>query len=400
MSDGRDEFTARLVGAIGDIDPGDWDRCAGGDNPFVSHAFLHALEESGSVGDRSGWWPQHMVLSDSGNSGKIVGCLPLYLKNNSYGEYVFDHAWAHALEQAGGRYYPKLQCAVPFTPVPGPRLLTESRDPAVKRALVRGAVEFARRMGVSSLHVTFASEADAAVMAEAGLLQRLGQQFHWHNRGYGSFDDFLATLSSRKRKAIRKERRAVQEAGITVEARHGGEMTKALWDAFFRFYTDTYDRKWGAPYLTRRFFDLVSERMPEKVVVFFAFREGRPVAGALNFRGADTLYGRNWGCAEDHKFLHFECCYYQAIDYAIAHGLARVEAGTQGPHKIQRGYLPVATYSGHWIAHDGFRAAVADFLRRERAAVREEMAWLEREHSPYRREDGEPADCPEVARLS
>lgn len=390
MPDGREQFTARLVGAIGDIDPVDWDRCAGSANPFVCHAFLHSLEESNSVGDRSGWWPQHLVLADSDN--RIVGCLPLYLKNNSYGEYVFDHSWAHALEQAGGHYYPKFQSAVPFSPVPGPRLLTDSPDPAVKQALVQAAIRFAERAGVSSLHVTFACEADAQAMGEAGMLVRYGQQFHWHNRGYTDFDGFLARLSSRKRKAIRKERKTVEESGITIETRHGNEMTPALWDAFFRFYTDTYDRKWGSPYLTRRFFDLISERMPDRVVMFVAFHAGRPVAAALNLRGDDALYGRNWGCSEEHRFLHFECCYYRAIDYAIAHGLARVEAGTQGPHKIQRGYLPVATHSAHWLRHESFAAAVADFLRRERAAVIEEMDWLEHEHSPYRQEDG-PAGC-------
>lgn len=383
MSDGRDEFTARLVGAIGDIDPGDWDRCAGGDNPFVSHAFLHALEESGSVGDRSGWWPQHMVLSDSGNSGKIVGCLPLYLKNNSYGEYVFDHAWAHALEQAGGRYYPKLQCAVPFTPVPGPRLLTESRDPAVKRALVRGAVEFARRMGVSSLHVTFASEADAAVMAEAGLLQRLGQQFHWHNRGYGSFDDFLATLSSRKRKAIRKERREAVESGLEIVTLSGSELTDEHWDAFFTFYMDTGSRKWGRPYLNRDFFRRLHASMADRVVLVLARRAGRWIAGAWNMRGKDTLYGRNWGCIEYHPFLHFECCYYQAIEYAIRHRLKRVEAGAQGEHKLARGYLPVPIHSVHWMADRRFHDAIGRYLQQERAHMAGLIEALD-QHSPFR----------------
>ncbi|MEZ5670058.1 MAG: GNAT family N-acetyltransferase [Alphaproteobacteria bacterium] len=389
MADGRDQYTARLADSIAAIDAADWDRCAGGRNPFVSHAFLNALEESGSVGDRTGWWPQHLVLED--DSRRIVGCMPLYLKNNSYGEYVFDHSWAHALEQAGGDYYPKLQAAVPFTPAPGPRLLVgDEPDIAAKAALTDGAVQVAKRMGVSSLHVTFCSEDDWQVLGAAGFLQRLGQQFHWHNRGYGRFDDFLGALASRKRKAIRKERRSVAESGIAVEVRHGDEMTPALWDAFYRFYVDTYDRKWGAPYLTRRFFELIGARMPRQVVMVLACRDGRPIAGAMNLRGSDALYGRNWGCAEDHPLLHFECCYYRAIDYAIEHGLARVEAGTQGPHKIQRGYLPCPTYSAHWIANAGFGRAVEDFLRRERPAVREEMVWLEREHSPYRNPDG---DC-------
>ena len=387
MADGHEQFTARLVDSIAAIDAADWDRCAGSRNPFVSHAFLDALEESGSVGDRTGWWPQHLVLED-GDRG-IVGCMPLYLKNNSQGEYVFDHAWAHALEQAGGRYYPKLQSAVPFSPVPGPRLLTGAvPDPLTRHALISAAIQFAGRMGVSSLHVTFADEADWRALAEAGFLPRLGQQFHWPNRGYADFDAFLGALNSRKRKAIRKERRAVAEAGIALETFHGNEMTAALWDAFHQFYIDTYDRKWGAPYLTRRFFDLIGERLAERVVLFFAFRHGMPIAAALNLRGSDALYGRNWGCAEDHPFLHFECCYYQAIDYAITHGLARVEAGTQGPHKVQRGYMPVPTYSAHWIENQSFAAAVADFLRREREAVRGEIDWIAAEHSPYRQDDG------------
>ena len=387
MPDGREQYTARLVNAIDAIAPIAWDRCAGDDNPFLSHAFLLALEQSGSVGDRSGWWPHHLVLEDADNA--IVGCMPLYLKNNSYGEYVFDHSWAHALEQAGGRYYPKFQCAVPFTPVPGPRLLTGDK-PELKGALISAAMQFAERAGVSSLHITFPDREDWVAAGDAGLMQRVGQQFHWHNRGYATFDDFLDALASRKRKAIRKERRAVELAGISIEVRHGNEMTPRLWDAFYEFYGDTYDRKWGSPYLTRRFFDLISESMPEQVVLVFALRDGEPVAAALNFKGADALYGRNWGCLEDHKFLHFECCYYQAIDYAIAHGLARVEAGTQGPHKIQRGYLPSLTYSAHWVRHEGFADAVADFLRHERAAVQEEILYMEREHSPYRNESGEP----------
>ena len=374
---------AKLVSSIDAIPAAEWDACAGRDNPFISHAFLKALEDSGSVGPGTGWRPAHLILEDA--AGRLEGAVPLYLKSHSWGEYVFDQGWADAWERAGGRYYPKLQAAVPFTPVPGPRLLVRAgADGAAARAkLAQALVSAAQQLEVSSLHVTFATAEDCKALSAAGLMLRIGVQYHWHNRGYGSFEDFLAALSSRKRKVLRKERAAVAEAGVTVRPLTGAEITRRHWDAFFRFYIATSDRKWGSPYLTREFFDLLCERLGEKVVLMLAERNGKPIAGALNLRGSDTLYGRNWGTAADVPFLHFEACYYQAIDYAIRHGLARVEAGAQGQHKIQRGYLPVETASAHWIADAGFRKAVADFLKRERAAVKHEIAALA-ELSPYR----------------
>jgi predicted N-acyltransferase len=311
--------------------------------------------------------------------------MPLYLKSHSWGEYVFDQSWADAWERAGGRYYPKLQASVPFTPVPGPRLLVRpGADAGARRALLAKALAAAAtQLEVSSAHVTFAQAEDIAALSAAGYLLRKGVQFHWQNQGYRSFEEFLANLSSRKRKTIRKERAAVAEAGITLRALPGTEITSRHWDIFFRFYISTSDRKWGSPYLNRKFFELLGARLGEKVVLILAEKNGRPVAGALNLKGADTLYGRNWGASVDVPFLHFEACYYQAIEYAIGHGLARVEAGAQGPHKIQRGYLPVETASAHWIADAGFRKAVADFLRRERSAITHEIAALN-EMSPYR----------------
>jgi predicted N-acyltransferase len=382
-----DPLTLRLVGDISTVPAAAWDECAGTANPFVSHDFLAALEASGSVGGRSGWRPCHAVLED--RRGRLRAAVPLYLKRHSYGEYVFDHGWAAAYERAGGRYYPKLQGAVPFTPVPGPRLLVApgaEREP-IRRALVRGLVELAESQPVSSLHITFPDEADAEALAEGGLMLRTGLQYHWTNEGYRSFDDFLAALNSRKRKAVRKERREVAESGVALTVLTGGEIEPRHWDAFFDFYISTSDRKWGSPYLTREFFDELGRRMPERVALVVAERDGKLVAGALNLIGADALYGRNWGCAGDFRFLHFEACYYQAIEFAIARGLARVEAGAQGEHKIQRGYLPTITYSAHWIRDPGFAAAVEDFLRRERAAVEQEQLGL-MELSPFRQENG------------
>ena len=386
MPDDTPETVAKLASAIDAVPAAEWDACAGSANPFVSHAFLRALETSGSVGAGTGWRPAHLLLEDAG--GRLIGAVPLYLKSHSWGEYVFDQGWAEAWQRAGGNYYPKLQAAVPFTPVPGPRLLARGgEDPArIRSALARAMVAAAEQLDVSSLHVTFAAAEDIQALGAAGFLARTGMQFHWQNRGYSSFDDFLGSLSSRKRKAIRKERAAVAEAGVACRALCGGEITAKHWDAFFRFYISTSDRKWGSPYLTREFFDAVGGGLGENVVLILAERAGRPIAGALNLQGADTLYGRNWGCAADVPYLHFEACYYQAIDYAIAHGIARVEAGAQGEHKIQRGYLPVETASAHWIADAGFRKAVADFLKRERAGVRRELAALA-ELSPYRCED-------------
>ena len=391
MPDGKQPITVKAVSAIAELPAAEWDACAGGDNPFVSHAFLSALEESGSVGAAAGWLPQHLAVQ--GADGRLLGAAPLYVKSHSYGEYVFDHGWAHAYERAGGRYYPKLLCGVPFTPVPGPRLLVrpdraEAEAALAEAALTQAMIALTRRLDLSSAHVNFLPEAQWRRLGEAGFLLRTGLQYHWENRGYRSFEDFLSALSARKRKAIRKERRTVAEAGLAVRALSGAELQPRHWDAFYRFYRNTTGRKWGrSAYLTRDFFDRLGATMADRVVLVTAERDGRIVAGALNLRGGDTLFGRNWGCIEQHPFLHFEACYYQAIDYAIRHGLRRVEAGAQGEHKIQRGYLPVATYSAHWIADPGLRAAVADFLRRERAAVTAEIAALAEELSPYRRDE-------------
>ncbi len=379
-----DSFTLAIAPGLAAIEAAAWDACAGPDNPFVCHAFLSALEDSRSVGRGTGWRPQHLLLTAP--DGRLVACAPLYLKSDSYGEYVFDWGWAQAYENAGGRYYPKLQCAVPFSPVPGPRLLIHPDAPAeAESLLIEGMVTFARQSGVSSLHITFPTQAQWESLGRAGFLQRIGQQFHWHNRGYKSFEDFLGDLASRKRKTIRKERREALEHGIEITTLTGGEITKRHWDAFFRFYMSTSDRKWGSAYLNRSFFDLLGERLGDKVVLVVAERDGELVAGALNLRGSDTLYGRNWGALGDFKFLHFEACYYRAIDYAIEHGLARVEAGAQGTHKIQRGYLPSETYSAHWLREPSFADAVERFLVHERAEIQAQMEGLS-EHSPFRQE--------------
>ena len=385
MNDTGEAITLRIHGAIAEIPAEDWDACAGGINPTVSHVFLNAMEESGSVGARSGWAPQHLSFSDAG--GRLRGVVPLYLKSHSYGEYVFDWGWADAYERAGGRYYPKLLCAVPFTPVPGPRLLVAPDAPAeTKTHLIAGMVELAKQRKLSSLHVNFPEPAEAEAFEQAGFLKRIGQQFHWENDGYVAFDDYLAALNSRKRKAVKKERREALEGGIEIEVLTGADLTPRVWDAFFRLYLATTDRKWGSAYLNRKFFALIGERMPEKVVLIMAKRGGDYIAGAFNILGRDTLYGRNWGSPREYRFLHFECCYYQAIEFAITHGLQRVEAGAQGPHKLQRGYLPVPTYSAHWIPDPGFRRAVASFLDREREMVEEKIEHLA-EFSPFRHED-------------
>ena len=361
MADGTPNLSLEIYPKIAEIGQAAWDGCAASDNPFISYAFLSTLEDSGSVGKRTGWHPRHAVLRDAG--GAIVAIAPAYAKTNSYGEYVFDHGWANAYERAGGNYYPKLQVAVPFSPVPGPRLLCR---PGLPAATMAAALEqLADELDCSSVHTTFCNEAEWEALGKAGWLQRLGTQFHWENDGYKSFDDFLGALSSRKRKVIKRERRDAQE-GLTFKALSGSELTREVWDAFYTFYTSTVDRKWGGAYLTSEFFPLLGERLGEKIVLMIAERDGRPIAGALNLRSNDVLYGRNWGSTEDVPFLHFELCYYQAIDYAIAHGMKRVEAGAQGEHKIQRGYLPKPTYSAHWIKHDGLRRAVAEFLAAER----------------------------------
>jgi uncharacterized protein len=387
----------RLARRIADVAAEDWDACAAGGtefqatsvrppNPFVSHAFLRALEESGSAAKETGWLPQHLLYEDG--DGRLLACMPCYLKAHSQGEYVFDHGWAEAYMRAGGRYYPKLQASVPFTPVTGPRLLVRAGADAAQRQaiLLQAGRTLTEELGVSSLHITFMTREEWELAGGLGYLQRTDQQFHWLNNGYDTFDDFLAALSSRKRKMIRKERRAALEDGIDIEWVTGRDLTEAHWDAFFDFYMDTGSRKWGTPYLTRECFSLLGQTMADELLLVLAKRNGRYIAGALNVIGADTLYGRYWGATEAQYFLHFEVCYYQAIDYAIEHRLARVEAGAQGGHKLARGYLPSETYSAHYIADPGLARAVADYLVRERRAVAHEAELLS-EESPYRRDE-------------
>ncbi len=378
MPDGLPSLSLTLHPRIADIPAADWDECADTSNPFVSHAFLSAVEDSGSAGTRTGWLPQHAALRDG---DQIVAVVPMYAKAHSYGEYVFDHGWAHAYERAGGDYYPKLQVAAPFSPVPGRRLLT--RPGIAPEALGQALVQACTELGLSSVHATFCTREEWDALGRAGWLRRIGKQFHWHNDGYATFDDFLGALASRKRKVLKRERRDANAAGLTFLTLRGHEIRPHHWEAFYRFYTSTVDRKWGSAYLTKRFFPLLSERLPDKVVLMLAEKDGTPVAGALNLVGDGALFGRNWGCRGDWPFLHFELCYYRAIDYAIEHKLSRVEAGAQGEHKIQRGYLPTATYSAHWIAHSGLRRAIGEFLDQERPAVEEEMAELAT-LSPYR----------------
>ena len=386
MPDGSPTLTLSLHQAIADVPAAEWDRCAGADNPFVSHAFLSAVEDSGSAGARTGWLPQHAVLRDG--SGAIVGCAPMYAKSHSYGEYVFDHGWAHAFERAGGRYYPKLQVAAPFSPVPGPRLLLRPGAGVSPATLGHALVQACGELDLSSVHVTFCTGAEAEALEDAGWLRRIGVQFHWENAGYATFDDFLADLASRKRKSIRRERRDANDAGLEFLALRGPEIGRRDWAAFHEFYLSTVDRKWGSAYLTKQFFPLLGKRLGARVVLMLARKDGKPVAGALNLMGADTLYGRNWGCRGEFPFLHFELCYYRAIDFAIAHGLRRVEAGAQGEHKIQRGYRPVPTFSAHWIAHRGLRQAVAEFLEQERPARLAEIADLG-QLSPFRKDNAQ-----------
>jgi predicted N-acyltransferase len=395
------QLRIRVVRSIDEIAPSDWDACANPptsgpvsrlasadraaagaeppparpgseeaeDNPFISHAFLSSLEDSQSVGDRAGWYVQHLVAE--GPDGRPIGAAPCYLKTHSRGEYVFDHGWADAYERAGGSYYPKIQVAVPFTPVTGRRLLVRPGADAdlIRKGLASGLVELSDQRGASSVHVTFLGETEWDLLGRQGWLQRMDQQFHWYNAGYTTFDDFLSTLASRKRKAIRRERREAVEAGITVHCVTGADLTEAAWDAFFSFYVDTGSRKWGRPYLTRQFFSLIGERMRDRIALVMAKRDGRWIAGAINFIGSHALYGRHWGAIEHHPFLHFELCYYQAIEFAIRHRIPRVEAGAQGEHKLARGYLPRITHSAHYIADPALRRAVGDFLKRERAYV-------------------------------
>ena len=383
----------RIAGSMTDFAPSEWESLhatsrkisANDYNPFLSYDFLFSLEESGCATSRTGWQANHLRLEDG--TGALLGAIPGYLKSHSQGEYVFDHGWADAYERAGGRYYPKLQASVPFTPATGPRLLTrrELDAAATRKTLAAGLKAVTERLGISSAHVTFANEADIDALVGAGFLHRTDQQFHFFNDSYSTYDDFLATLVSRKRKALKRERREALSAGISIEWLTGGDLTERAWDDFFAFYMDTGGRKWGRPYLNRKFFSLIGDRMREDILLVMARRNGRYIAGAINFIGSDTLFGRNWGCIEDHPFLHFEVCYHQAIDFAIAKGLRVVEAGAQGEHKLARGYRPVTTHSAHYIAHSGLRRAVADYLERERREVAEIGAFLE-QRGPFRRE--------------
>ncbi len=376
-------LSARVADSIGAVDPEQWDRCAGGADPFISHAFLSALEESRSVGGQTGWQPAPILIERDG--GALLACAPAYFKTHSQGEYVFDHGWADAWQRAGGSYYPKLQIAVPFSPVTGKRLLVAPEaPPGLAHALIGAMEQVVDRHALSSAHATFIAPEQIGTFEQAGWLIREDSQFHWENRGYRSFDDFLAALSSARRKTLRKERQKARE-GLEILHLTGDALRPEHWDAFWIFYQDTGARKWGHPYLTRSFFDLIDARMADSVLLILALRDGRPIAGALHLVGADTLYGRYWGCVEDVPFLHFELCYYQAVDFAIARGLARVEAGAQGGHKLARGYAPVATWSAHYIADENFRAAVRRFLDQERRTVGADREWLA-EHAPYRRE--------------
>jgi uncharacterized protein len=406
------EITLEAVASVSDIPAEEWNACANPQprandldgldtlastsvaanscvtslsnyNPFVSHAFFSAVEASGSATARTGWGARHLVAKQD---GRVAGIVPCYLKSHSQGEYVFDRGWADAYERAGGRYYPKLQASVPFTPATGPRLLIRGDvdTDLIGGALASGLVTLCEATKASSVHVTFAREAEQAFLAEHDFLRRTDQQFHWHNADYGSFDDFLATLNSRHRKAIKRERREALAAGITIHWLTGSDITEDAWDAFFEFYMETGSRKWGRPYLTRSFFSLIGESMSRDVLLVMAKRDGRWIAGAINFIGSDTLFGRNWGAIEHHPFLHFEVCYYQAIDFAIKRGLKTVEAGAQGEHKIARGYMPQTTYSAHYIADPGLRRAIADYLKRERAYVAEAARELS-EAAPFRK---------------
>ena len=378
-------FTLRVHDRVADIGREAWDACASpAGDPFVSFDFLDACEASGSAVPREGWAGRHLSLEDE--TGRVLGVMPLWLKGHSQGEYVFDHSWADAYERAGGRYYPKLLAAVPFTPVTGPRFLAhpDADLAAVRQALLQGALALTERLGVSSLHVNFPTRDDWTAMGEAGLLQRQDMQYVWRNDGYATFEDFLSALSSSRRKTIRRERRDAR-AGLDIRVLTGPDIEEAHWDAFFAFYMDTGSRKWGRPYLTRDFFSRLGATMADRVALIMAFRDGTPIAGALNLIGRDALYGRQWGALDDVPFLHFELCYYRAIEFAIERGLSRVEAGAQGEHKIARGYLPTPVYSAHWIADPALRAPVADYLARERPAVDAEIEVMAAELSPFRR---------------
>lgn len=379
MADQESKFVARIAGGVSGLNARAWDRLAGRE-PFLSHAFLSALEDSGSVGPGTGWTPAPVLIEDE--AAHLIAAAPAYLKTHSQGEYVFDHGWADAWERAGGQYYPKLQVAVPFTPVPGPRLLG-ARPQQLLAALEAVTVQ----NSMSSAHITFLDELAAGRAEQRGWLIRHGVQYHWFNRGYGSFDEFLKSLRHSRRKAIRRERREAQQ-GFEIRALRGAEIGKDEWNAMWAFYQDTGSRKWGRPYLTRAFFDLIAGRLGDQLLLFVAYRAGMPIAGALNFIGPDTLYGRYWGTIEEVPFLHFELCYYQAIEWAIEHKLGAVEAGAQGEHKVARGYEPVITRSAHFIPNRSFHEAVSGFLDTERAAIASEVEWLRRD-LPYRSSSSE-----------
>ena len=379
------ERTAKILHSIDEMSAQAWNRCAnpGGripHDPFVRFEFLAALEASGSATAQTGWQPFHLVLHED---DQVVGTIPMYVKNHSRGEYVFDHSWADAWHRAGGDYYPKLQISVPFTPATGRRVLAADGAPETERALLGACAQICEQIKASSAHLTFLPESQWKLAGELGYQQRMDQQYHWRNPGYASFEEFLGDLSAKKRKNVRRERRDALANGIEVEWVTGSDLTEAHWDAFYHFYIDTGSRKWGTPYLTREFFSMITQTMPEDVLLILCKRNSRYVAGALNFIGEQALFGRNWGCTEHHPFLHFEACYYQAIDFAIERGLARVEAGAQGPHKVARGYLPQATYSAHWICDSGFRDAVERYLKDERNYVRQDIDYVE-EHSPFK----------------
>lgn len=389
----------KTVESVADIGRKKWDSLANPNssdeldfpyNPFLRFDYFNALEQSNSANRGTGWMGQHLVLEDETN-GNVLGILPCYLKNHSQGEYIFDHGWADAFERAGGDYYPKLQCTVPFTPASGRRILVGNGDDANERRLIMagGLQQVCTQLGVSSAHITFTEESEYEALGEAGFLQRTDQQFHWQNNEYSSFDGFLADLSSRKRKNIKKERAsALRDNDITIEWLTGSDITEEIWDQFYQFYIDTGARKWGQPYLTRQFYSMIGETMADDILLILAKREGRYVAGAINFIGSHTLYGRHWGCVEDHPLLHFEICYYQAIDFAIAKGLARVEAGAQGVHKLSRGYMPQFTYSAHFITHPGFRDAVENYLQQERQSVAHESKIIA-QHGPFKTQDND-----------
>ncbi|MGE3642296.1 MAG: GNAT family N-acetyltransferase [Beijerinckiaceae bacterium] len=404
-------LSVRIARSLGDVKADAWDACANPTaealtahpmpdaprgqkerfNPFVSHAFLSALEQSGSATGKTGWGGAHILVEDE--TGALLGCAPAYLKTHSMGEYVFDYAWADAYERAGGRYYPKLLAAVPFTPAQGRRLLVAPgpRADTARRALAAGLKSLAEKAGASSIHVNFGVDADNAVLAETGFLPRTNKQFHFFNQGYGTFDGFLAALSSRKRKTIKRERRDALANDIAIEWVTGDAITEAHWDAFFSFYMDTGSRKWGRPYLTRQYYSLAGESLRHRILLVMAKRNGRYVAGAINFIGDDALYGRNWGCVEDHPFLHFEVCYYQAIQFAIERGLSRVEAGAQGEHKLLRGYEPVTTHSAHYFSDPRLSRAVADFLQHEREQIAEAIEMYG-QYVPFRKDQAREAE--------